>query len=886
MASSEPRIHACPTEAELRRYHAKEFSEGDEAGIREHLEACSACAARAAALLTEHDTWIARVRAAKSAIEDVIKKPPLRPAGLSGGDIAGYEILEELSRGGQGIVFRALQRSTKREVALKILREGSYASSAARRRFEREIELVASLSHPHIVTVFDSGETADGRKYFAMDYVRGQPLGRFVAASRASPAEKLRLFSRICQAVNYAHQRGVIHRDLKPSNILVDEAGEPHVLDFGLARQVARGDAMTTTGQVAGTLPYMSPEQARGMPDAVDVRSDVYALGVMLYELLTGTYPYPVEGDTIQVLKHIAETPPERPSRVWRRSRDLGESWRGPGKPRRFDELETIVLKALAKERAQRYQTAGELARDIDHYLLGEPIEARRDSGWYMLRKALYRYRIAAGIVAAFAVLITTSAVVFAVMYATQTRLRAEAEHQADLARQAEAKVRQHLGQIRELANDFVFGVDGHIKQLPGAAPARQWAVEKGLAYLEALATEAQDDLYQQRYLAGAYMTIGDVQGEPDVSSLGDLNGALASYRKAAEILESIAAREPDSVPVLDGLVLNYVKIGDAHAVLGEEDAALASFRRAIDLGRRGLALDPRRMTLRTNLASAYERLGLVLRDQGQTDAALEHFEEYLRIVREVAAGHPEDLWMQRAVAVAHLHIAEVRYEQGQLADALQGYREFLAQARELLAAHPRDIVARHDVAVACQWIGIIHTDQGEPELAIKSLRESAAVLEDWLGDDPRDEAAQTELATTRLKLGEAHLAAGQSDAARASFQRALELCETVLSGGSQRADLLQFKGDACQRMAELELALAESEGGLLDARIQHWEAARAWLGQRREVLVSMRERGILTASGAEALEELAREIERCDRTLEELRVSQPVRRGNGSGPD
>ncbi len=323
----------------------------------------------------------------------------------------GYEITRELHRGGQGVVYQAVQKSTKRKVAIKVLLEGPYASKSAMRRFEREIELVAGLKHPNIISIFHSGQTEDGRQYCVMDYVRGVPLDQYVRDEKLTLEDALKLFSKVCDAVNYAHQRGVIHRDLKPSNILVETqqstaseedgggaVGEPRVLDFGLAKQLVTREetVLSLTGQVVGTLPYMSPEQAQGNPDKIDIRTDVYALGVILYQMLTGKYPYPVVGQMADVLKHIAETAPTPPSRSWKS--DSGVTRRTTRKHRTGDcpiddEVQTIVLRTLSKERERRYQSAGELARDVGHYLNNEPIEAKRDSGWYVLKKSLRRHR-------------------------------------------------------------------------------------------------------------------------------------------------------------------------------------------------------------------------------------------------------------------------------------------------------------------------------------------------------------------------------------------------------------------------------------------------------------------------------------------------------------
>lgn len=336
-------------------------------------------------------------------------------------DIPGYELLGEIHRGGQGVVYHARQRSTKRDVAIKVMRHGPFATLADRARFDREIETLGKLNHPNIVAVHDAGVVA-GFHYFVMNYVDGRTLDdafhEMTAGAddlAAAHATALSVFIRVCDAVHAAHLRGVIHRDLKPSNIRVDSSGQPHVLDFGLAKSLEASDesAMTRTGQFVGSLPWASPEQIEGASSRIDLRSDVYSLGAILFQLLTGRLPFDVGSNLRDALDDILYRLPPRPSAVVSATRGL----------RLDDELDTIVLKCLSKDPQRRYQTAGELARDLRHYLAGEAIEAKRDSALYVLRKTMRRYRLHAAAAAAFVVLLVVFAVVMALLYRRSARL-------------------------------------------------------------------------------------------------------------------------------------------------------------------------------------------------------------------------------------------------------------------------------------------------------------------------------------------------------------------------------------------------------------------------------------------------------------------------------
>ncbi len=344
--------------------------------------------------------------------------------------IPGYTLRREISRGGQAVVFEATQESTGRTVAIKVLKEGALASPSERARMEREVQVLAALKHPNLVQIIDSGTTAQGARYLTMEYISGKPLDLWLDAyyfnhakgpPPEDPSELLRMFLMICDAVNAAHLRGVVHRDLKPSNLRIDENNQPHVLDFGLARTALsqmtdehNPQPVTITGQFIGSLPWASPEQAEGIGSKVDSRSDVYALGVILYQMLTGRFPYEVVGTMRDVLHNIVTAQPPPPSSYAASPREL----KGLAKARRRWRLrsqctlnaviDAIVLKALSKRRDDRYQTAGELARDIANYLSGKPMSptAVRDQPPNVRRRNL----VAAGAVG---IVATVAAVMF-----------------------------------------------------------------------------------------------------------------------------------------------------------------------------------------------------------------------------------------------------------------------------------------------------------------------------------------------------------------------------------------------------------------------------------------------------------------------------------------
>ncbi len=527
----------------------------------------------------------------------------------------GYEIIHEIHRGGQGVVYLALQKATKRRVAIKILHEGPFAGTTGRSRFEREVQILGQLNHPNIVHIHDSGVATNGSFFYVMDYISGRPLDDLIEGKSAIPAPQhhsgsgtgsraarksstasastaggawatedvLRLFIKICDAVNAAHLRGVIHRDLKPANIRVDQRGEPVVVDFGLAKVAIPGmspgdgdhPAMTMTGQFIGSLPWASPEQADGSPDAIDVRTDVYSLGVILYQLLTGKFPYSVMGNMRDVLDNILRAEPARPSSVGKRVNG---------------EIETIVLKCLAKDRSRRYQSAGDVARDLERYLAGEAIEARRDSAMYVLSKTLKRHRVTAGVFIAFASLITVSAIGMTFLYQTEKQTSKEEQKQRIAAVQAKgvaddqkARAERNFAAGRALARSFMYDFSKDIANLRGATPARERLAREAAGYLGTLRGEVGDDPALLRELADAFDQLGRIQGGLYLPRVGDTEEAAKSFAEARSVRMALLARFPNDPKALADAATSAQQEGWI-AERGERyEEAFGHYQRAIE---------------------------------------------------------------------------------------------------------------------------------------------------------------------------------------------------------------------------------------------------------------------------------------------------------------
>ena len=641
--------------------------------------------------------------------------------------IQGFRIGTKLGEGGMGVVYEAEQLNPPRKVAVKFIRPAWGLDEYGLQLFEREVSALARLKHAGVAAIYGAGHAEDGRPYFVMELVEGEPLDRYLArlTKSATPApieDRLALFMAVCHAVNYAHQQGVIHRDLKPSNILVNDpkgaTSNSHVdssikvLDFGLARITDSETVQTELGVIKGTIPYMSPEQAGGDPDHLDLRSDTYSLGVILYELLTGDLPYDVEGRPPIAAINAIHTEPPRAPRIM-----VGQQRKRP--PR---DLEVIMLKALEKDPARRYQSALALAEDIDRYRSNRPIEARRPTAAYQLRKLVSRHRVAAALMLALFV----SVVGFAVYASLQSR-RLGAEVRAT------RRVTDYVVGLFRLSNPSV--------EIPGVdVPSGRRA---SLTAREIL------DL-------GAEQVRSGLEAEPLIrlrllSALGAAYTNLGEYDLGAELLEEATAIELGVEDLWSRARLAWALNDLAGLELDRSNyrQAEALYSRALNIFREGGD------ETKDDVAAVLSNLANVYRETGRAQQAEPVMVEVVKL-REAEFG-PNDLNVSHSLHV----LAAVYLTLGKLEHADTAARRALTIREQVRAGHPGNEDTR-------ELIGIVYLLSGQYEQADSVLHQVLGARIDAY--DPSHRL----VASTRMNIGELYIRMERYDEADTYLQAAL----------------------------------------------------------------------------------------------------------------
>jgi len=852
-------------------------------------------------------------------------------APLSVGTCVGeFRLVRRIAAGGMGVVYEAEQEEPRRRVALKVMRLG-LETEGARRRFRYEAEILAGLRHPGIAPIFSTGvHEIDGQQvpWFAMELVEGaRTIVQHAEERGISLAERLQLFREVCDAVHHGHLRGVVHRDLKPDNILVDAGGRARLIDFGVARvadsDLALSTLLTEQGAVIGTLSTMSPEQIAGDPDDVDLRTDVFALGVVLYQLLTGALPHDLRGRSLpEAARILREDPPARPSRH---------------DARLAGDLETILLKALEKEPARRYASAAELGQDLGRFLAREPILARPPSALYQVRMFARRHRtLATAAVSIFVVAIVGAAI--------SLRYAFRAERAADDAE-------RRFGIVRAVGEDLMGSVLDGLEGLEGATRARAEIAATAVEYLDALEREAGDDVELLRELARGYHRLGSFQGAPTDPSLGEARAAARSYEHALLLSERIAAlTEAGGEIAADRRARLAVTLDLARVLprLGRAEESAALYGALLDEPEAG------ELTAATHCG-----LSDLARSAGDHDAARGHLEEARRLYRELGAPEDEAVVLERlgnlALENQHFEEAERHYEdlrerrdgsstgdplgregriervnllanlanlaerKGHGEEARGHATEAVSLARAALASNPKDAFVRDRLAWVLDVRGASLRMLGELEAAHADFAESADLYEENLALDPEDLYVRTCAAEMRVKqagmlladgradealelldtavsalervrdddatwyacerplnlgldvLTQALLATGQIEDARHVVAEFLEASERFAARAPDDAFAQRQVMLAHDRVGAVRQMLAEDESEPLDVRIDHYGAAASAYDACLAAIEELREAGFLYPSDERAARSVEEARARCEEALVRL---------------
>jgi non-specific serine/threonine protein kinase/serine/threonine-protein kinase len=706
--------------------------------------------------------------------------------------VGPYRLLDVIAHGGMGTVYRAVRDDDafQKTVALKLVRGGA-ASEYTDRRFRQERRILARLQHPNIATILDGGATEEGQPYLVMEHVDGRAITAYCEEQDLGTRDRLALFSKVCAAVQYAHQNLIVHRDLKPDNVLVTTDGTPKLLDFGIAKLLAAGvdpeTAPTATLLPMMTPQYASPEQVRGEP--VTTASDVYSLGVLLYELLTSSRPYSVKADSMQeIVRAVCETEPSPPSSAVKIASAGAASSTGPTASELRGDLDTIVLRALQKDPARRYGSAQELVEDIRRHLEGRPVLARPDTLGYRAGKFLGRHRV----VVTAAVLVAVSVVAGFVATVRQRRI-AEAER---------ARAERRFADVRRLANSVLFDLEEAIRDLPGSTPARQLVVNKALEYLDSLAREADEDSVLQAELAVAYQKVGDVQGNPFGANLGDTAGAVESYRKEVAIRKNLAARDSRSA---GDLAAAYRRLGLLEDEAGEMEAGVAHLNQALRLAERLVAEDSSDQKGRRLLARAHDGAGLLALKAGDHARAEEHQRRALAIWDAEVLERPDDQEALRGLHLIHGDLARTLRVTGRLPEATEHYRLALDAAQSRLELAPDDPVARRDESNGYTNLAVALYAAREYDEAARHIATSLAFDEAMLRADPNNSQVQRDVSWDLGFLAELASAQGKLDEALAHQRRSLALDQARATASP---DSFQARKDLAENWSSLSALL------------------------------------------------------------------------------
>jgi serine/threonine protein kinase/tetratricopeptide (TPR) repeat protein len=801
---------------------------------------------------------------------------------MLGRRIGQYELVAKLGSGGMGEVYRGVRADDQflKEVAIKLIRQG-YDTALIVRRFRNERQILASLEHPNIASLLDGGTTEDGLPFFVMELVEGQPIDQYCSTHNLDTRERLKLFRSVCDAVQYAHQNLVVHRDLKPQNILVTPQGVPKLLDFGIGKILSSSQQPPGADHTFTLLPimtpdYASPEQVRNEP--ITTATDVYSLGAILYVLLTGRRPYRVNTSSLnEIVNAICSSEPEKPSVAVTRPRgeeDRVANTSSPAgsalvesSPEHAEELrrelsgdlDNIILKALRKEPGRRYVSVDQLSEDIRRYLEGLPVNAASGTVQYRARKFVRRHRasVAVAILIAIGLIAGAAAIV----------------REARIARFQQQRAERRFQDVRALANSLMFDVHDAIKDLPGATKARKLLVDRALHYLDGLASDEGNDVSLQKELATAYEKVGDVQGDPHSANLGDTTGALASYKKALAIRESIERAGDHSEDAEQFLAADYHRLGLVSNSRGDCPGAMEYFEKAFTIKERVLNPSPESQE---SLAGEYFSMGQCQASTGDLRGALESYRKSATIREKTLFPSPAlQANMQTRLAGTYGFMAGVFNRQGDLDQAIAMQVKAMVILKGLAEADPENATYQHYICESHYWTGYYEQKKNELLAALANLQQALVGFQRISAADPAEVRARRYIGYCYTHIGEIQSVLGQSAEGMINLRKGLDVAQQMRRGDNSGTYVaLPDIVDAYSAIALAYSRDAEQPGISRAQKIVRWNQARSAYQSGLNTLLEAKHLGASDSLVAPAQKDLLAKIANCDVKLSQLSAS------------
>ena len=710
------------------------------------------------------------------------------------------------------------------------------------RRFRRERQILAQLEHNGIARLLDGGATPEGQPYFVMEYIEGLALVDYCDRALGIAA-RVRLFLEVCDAVMYAHQQLIVHRDLKPGNILVTKDGTPKLLDFGLGQvlNAEAGEDETLTGFPLMTPAYASPEQVRGEPYTVS--SDVYSLGVILYELLSGRRPYKVPtGSFLELARVISEQEPVLLSVAAQSSGEEAEK-RGlaAAQLRRQlgGDLERIAAKALAKDARVRYGDVRELAGDLRRYLEGRPVLARPATLRYRAAKLVRRHKVAAPAAAVAALLILG----FAATTWWESR-RAERRFQ----------------EVRGLAHAVMFELHDAIVKLPGSTAARELLVRRALEYLQNLSREAGNNSDLQREVALGYERIAMVQGFLGESNLGQVGTALDSIRKSEGILERLHDRNRADQSLLHDYerVLNELAIACGSS--GKFGMAQETARKSVDVAEADLRARPGDTFAIGNLSAANAVLADTFTSEEQYAQAIPLREKTEQLARRVVELKPGDAESARNLALAEKKLGALYGVTGRFQECRREYELARDIDEQRSARNPTDMHSKLDLSYDYSDLGWVAGRMDKLDDALASHRRALALREEASQADPKDMRAATSVASSTRRIGTVLNKKGDPEGALIELRNAAALYEKLTDRPAPDWQTVRDLAEVHDDMAEILVATGERKGTPASQRQTLRSRAAGEYRTARELYEGLKTRGVLPKAYLKRIDELQKE--------------------------